>query len=88
MTKFATRLKELRVIRGKTQRQMAMYLGIIDSAYQRYEYGGREPNFDTVIKIADYLSVTTDYLLGRTDYWLDAEGKRQPNEQDKSTSES
>ncbi len=89
MSSFATRVKELRLAAGKTQRQVAMHLGYTDHAFQRYEYGGREPSFDTVIKIADYFGVTTDYLLGRTDYWLDAEGNRQTEiQRDTNTSKS
>jgi len=33
-----------------------------------YENGHREPNFDTLLKIADYFNVTVDYLIGRSDY--------------------
>ena len=36
-------------------------------SYQFYESGDREPSFDKLIDIADYLDVTLDYLLGRTD---------------------
>lgn len=36
-------------------------------AYQHYEGGGRRPDYETLVSIADYLDVTTDYLLGRTD---------------------
>lgn len=35
--------------------------------YQNYEGGQREPNFSTLIALADFFDVTTDYLLGRTD---------------------
>lgn len=34
--------------------------------YANYEYGIREPDFDTVIKLAKLYNVTTDYLLGFT----------------------
>ncbi|WP_294514169.1 helix-turn-helix transcriptional regulator [uncultured Intestinimonas sp.] len=36
-------------------------------SYQAYENGEREPSFDKLVVIADYLDVTTDYLLGRID---------------------
>ncbi len=34
---------------------------------RRYERGEAEPSLETLIKIADYYHVSTDYLLGRTD---------------------
>ena len=33
----------------------------------RYESGERKPDYETLIKIADYFDVTTDYLLGKTE---------------------
>mgnify|MGYP002801380183 FL=1 len=32
-----------------------------------YENGNREPDFDTLEKIADFFNVDIDYLLGRTE---------------------
>ena len=32
-----------------------------------YETGAREPDFETLEKIADFFNVDIDYLLGRTD---------------------
>ena len=40
-------------------------LGISLTAYQKYEHGTAEPNFDNLSKLADFYGVTTDYLLGR-----------------------
>ena len=71
---FTERLKESRKRKNVTQKQMAEWLGITEQAYQKYEYGMREPNHEATIKLADLLEVTTDYLLGRTSYWLDADG--------------
>jgi len=67
MASFSDRLKEIRNAKGITQKAMAQYLGITEQAYQKYEYGMREPNHETTIKLADYFNVSTDYLLGRTD---------------------
>lgn len=67
MSKFAQRLKELRVARGRHQKDMADYLSIRTRSYQAYEGGEREPSIDRLIAIADYLDVTLDYLVGRTD---------------------
>ena len=35
------------------------------SAISHFETGGRKPSFDNLRKLADALSVSTDYLLGR-----------------------
>lgn len=63
------RLKYLRIQKGLTQEQLAEIIGISRSALSMYELEQREPDLGTLIKIADYFSVTTDYLLGRE--WKD-----------------
>lgn len=68
MQKFATRLKELRLEKGYTQQQIAQMLNIKQQSYIRYEYGTGEPSLDTLAKLATIYEVTTDYLLGLTDY--------------------
>ena len=67
MTVFATRLRDARIKSKITQKAAAQYLGIYESSYQYYEYGKREPNFDTVTKLCRYFNVSADYLLGLTD---------------------
>ncbi|NLC77487.1 MAG: helix-turn-helix transcriptional regulator [Clostridia bacterium] len=61
------RLKRLRMQKGMTQEQLAEVIGISRSALSMYELNQREPDLSTLIAIADYFSVSTDYLLGR--YW-------------------
>ena len=58
-------LKELREANGKSMSQVADALQIAKSTYASYEYGKREPNIETLNKIANLFGVTTDYLLGR-----------------------
>jgi len=74
MASFSERLKELRKDKGVTQKAMAEFLGMVEQAYQMYEYGKREPNHETTIKLADFFEVSVDYLLGRVNYFLDADG--------------
>ena len=64
MNQFSKRLKETRISKHITQKTMAEFLNIYLNAYQMYEYNKREPNFDTLIKICQYLNTTSDYLLG------------------------
>jgi len=65
MSIFADRIKECRKNINKTQREVAVDLGLTDRGYQNYEIGHREPNHETTVKIADYFDVSVDYLLGR-----------------------
>lgn len=65
---FNKRLREMRIKRGFTQQNMADNIGVALRSYQCYETGTRNPSFDLLIKIADVLSISIDYLLGRDDY--------------------
>ncbi len=67
MIAFSLRLKEVRNLRGKKQRECADYLGIKLRSYQAYEAGEREPGISALIALADFFDVTLDYLMGRTD---------------------
>lgn len=58
-------LKELRLDKNLSQQDVADILEVSARAYQKYEYGTAEPNFDNLSKLADFYGVSTDYLLGR-----------------------
>jgi len=58
-------LKELRRQHNVTAKTVAEAVGILPDTYRSYETGRREPNLKTLVLIADYFKVTTDYLLGR-----------------------
>lgn len=64
---FSERLKELRIYRNLTQKEIADSIGMAPVAYQRYEYGTREPAYQKLIALADYFDVSLDYLVGRSD---------------------
>lgn len=72
MHKLAERLTELRIDNSKTKEELSTYLGISQSSYNRYEAGNRTPDYDTLIKLAIFYHVTTDYLLGRDDIEMPA----------------
>ena len=63
----AKRLKTLREERGKTQREMADMLTCTVQHYQRMEYGKVNLPSTTLMFLADFFGVATDYLLGRSD---------------------
>lgn len=58
-------LQKLRKLRNLTQEEMADILEVSLSSYQKYERDAIMPSYETLIKIADFYGVTTDYLLGR-----------------------
>ncbi len=57
-------IKELRLQNKMTQQDIANILGITRGAYANIEIGRREPDLATLILLADYFSVTLDYLVG------------------------
>ena len=67
MGAFGARVKALRKERKMRQGDMAELLDCTDRHYQRMEYGDINIPSLTLIKLADYFNVSTDYLLGRSD---------------------
>lgn len=65
---FCTRLNETRKLRKVTAQQMANHLEMGLRSYRNYESGDREPSLDMLVKIADKLNVSVDYLLCRDDF--------------------
>lgn len=64
MGNFRNVFKNLRISNGYTQDSLAEALGISRSAISMYENGNREPDFETLEKIADFFNVDMNYLLG------------------------
>lgn len=64
---FRYRLKQLRTEAGLSQEHLASRLGISRSCLANYESGKRQPDYTTLILMADYFHVLTDYLICRTD---------------------
>jgi transcriptional regulator with XRE-family HTH domain len=62
---FSQRLKQLREDRNLTQKDIAKHIGKTRQAIALYELGKREPDFEVLLKISDFFSVSLDYLLGR-----------------------
>lgn len=62
--KIGSRIKELRISKNITQREMANKLNLSYSTYSNYENNYREPKFETIEKVAEILGVTVDYLIG------------------------
>lgn len=58
------RLREARLAKHKTVKEMAMLLHITDRAYRNYEYDTREPKLHTLMQICIYLDVSADCIIG------------------------
>ena len=58
------KLKDIRLEKGLTQRQIADYIGCAPSVYSRYETGDREPSIDTLIQLSRCLGTTIDRIIG------------------------
>lgn len=68
MDLFSQRLKYLRKEKGKTQQDMADFMNIRRSTYGEYERGKIVPPMDKLKVLADFFSVSVDYLMGNTNF--------------------
>lgn len=74
-TTLGERIRELRTAHDKSQVQLAQRLGVSKQSVSNWENGNAMPSVDMLVKIADFFSVTTDYLLGLEDRpFLNIEG--------------
>lgn len=60
-------IKSAREAMGYSQKQLASMLGIGCSTLSQYETGKREPDLETLNRIAESLSTTINYLLGKNE---------------------
>lgn len=60
------KLKNLREKKGLLQKELGDKLNISASTIGMYEQDRRDPDFETLKKIANFFNVTTDYLLDNT----------------------
>ena len=68
---FSERLKDLRKQAGLTQVDVAEKLGISQPAYASWERGVKKPTQDNLVKIAQILNVSVDYLVGNSEERID-----------------
>ena len=63
-------MENLRIIREKrhkNQLNVALAVGVTQESISMYESGVSFPKANILIKLAEYLQTSTDYLLGLTD---------------------
>lgn len=65
---FAERLKSLRIEKGIGQNKLAEDLHLSNASISYWENCKQEPTASAIFKIANYFDVSTDYLLGKTNY--------------------
>ena len=59
MNKFSERLKELRAENNISQTELAKALKVVQRCVSGWENQGREPNYDVIIEIAKYFTLTS-----------------------------
>ncbi|WP_339313631.1 helix-turn-helix domain-containing protein [Streptococcus sp. FSL W7-1342] len=64
---FSERLKDLRKQAELTQVDVAEKLGISQPAYASWERGAKKPTQENLVKIAQVLNVSVDYLVGNSE---------------------
>lgn len=65
--KINFRLRELRLEKGITQKELAKDFNVTQAKISRWENRVYDPSLDYIIKFAAYFNVTMDYLLGLVD---------------------
>ena len=64
---FGQRLKAIRTEKGLKQSDLSESLGTDFRSVSNWERGVSAPNLDLLVKLADILDVSLDYLAGRKD---------------------
>lgn len=67
MATFGQRLKELRTEKKMTQSDIGKLLNVSNVSVSGYENDTREPDQQSLKKLANYFNVSIDYLLGQSD---------------------
>lgn len=60
-------IRKLRKEKNLTQKELAKILNVSDRSVGFYETGERDPDTETLNKLANFFNVSIDYLLGRTE---------------------
>lgn len=68
MPEFGEIMAELRKDAGMTQQDLAARLYVAPSTISNYETGQRRAHADFICKVSKVFDVSTDYLLGQTEF--------------------
>lgn len=67
MSVFSQRLKELRIEKKMTQKELAIVLKTNNSSICDWECCRAEPCIESILQICHFFDVSADYLLGLED---------------------
>ena len=73
------KIKEIRLSRHMTQRELGEIVGVAQQNFSRYEQDIAVIPIDILIKLSEFFNVTTDYLLGISDIKRNIEGQMRVN---------
>ena len=65
---FSERLQQLRKEKGLSQLELAKVLGTTQRRISYMELGKVEPDLETLVLLANFFDVSTDFLIGLKDY--------------------
>ena len=65
---FSERLRDLRNEKGISQKELATALFVSQQTVAKWETDRSTPNPDMISKIAQYFEVSSDYLIGNSDF--------------------
>lgn len=77
---FIARIKKLLVDRNVLKQDLADAIGVSPSSISSYLIGKHHPDLATLLAISNYFDVSTDYLLGKTEYSHINDGNLSPVE--------
>lgn len=64
-TAFGKRIRELREDKGLTRKALGEVFNLKQNAVYEWEVRGKQTDYETLCKLADFFGVTVDFLLGR-----------------------
>ena len=67
MKAVGMRIKDLRISKSMTMRELGKAIGVSNATISDWENGKVMPSGENLLNLADLLNVSADYLLGRTD---------------------
>lgn len=81
---FGKLLRQLRKEKGLTQAELARLISIGESTVSFYESGKRQPDYETLIRLANVFRVSVDQLLGHQKVNIEIYSNHHDNNQSKS----
>ena len=68
MNKFKENLKQLRLEKKLTQKQLASSISVSEDCIYFWEKGRSEPSIIDLINLATFFDVSIDFLVGKSEY--------------------